>query len=153
MNWKSTRKIKDDSSPDLNSAWLRFSGYFRKQNKWHSHPNIGLLKTIIEEEWNKWSDEFILKASKLFRKRVDRIIKKMVAILIKCTVYCQSYFFVYFLKSKLILFCNRVVYYYTRIFLILLPHPVRRIKFYVQDSKELNWKVDIALNIFYKSKI
>ena len=27
-----------------------------------SHPNIGLLKTAIKEEWNKMSEEFILKA-------------------------------------------------------------------------------------------
>ena len=29
-----------------------------------------------------------------------------------------------FFKSKLILFYNRAIYYYTRIFLTLLPHPV-----------------------------
>ena len=27
-----------------------------------SHPNIGLLKTAIEEEWKKMSEEFISKA-------------------------------------------------------------------------------------------
>ena len=44
------------------------------------------------------------------------------------TVLClSSYFIVYFLKSKLILFYNRVIYYYTRIFPILLPCPVRTI--------------------------
>ena len=49
----------------------------------------------------------------------------MVAILNKFTVLSQySYFVVYFLKSKLILFYDRVVYYYTEMFIILLPHPV-----------------------------
>ena len=33
--------------------------------------NIGLLKTDIEEEWNKMSDEFILKVCKSFQRRVD----------------------------------------------------------------------------------
>ena len=49
----------------------------------------------------------------------------MVAILHKFTVLClSSYFVVYFFKLKLILFYNRVIYYYTRIFLILVPHTV-----------------------------
>ena len=47
----------------------------------------------------------------------------MGAILSKFTVLgLSSYFVVYFLKSKLILFYNRIVY--TRIFLILLPYSV-----------------------------
>ncbi len=29
-----------------------------------SHQNVGSLKTDIEEEWNKMSEEFILKAYK-----------------------------------------------------------------------------------------
>ena len=33
-----------------------------------SHPNIGFLKTSIEEKWNKMSEEFILKACKSFRR-------------------------------------------------------------------------------------
>ena len=41
----------------------------------------------------------------------------MVAILSKFSVLCLSYFIVYFLKSKLILFYNSAVYHYTRIFL------------------------------------
>ena len=44
----------------------------------------------------------------------------MVSILSKFTVlYLSSYFVVDFLELKLILFYNRTVYYYTRIFLIL----------------------------------
>ena len=50
---------------------------------------------------------------------------KVVAILSKFTVLClSSYFVVYFFKLKFIWFYNRFIYYYTRIFLILLPHPV-----------------------------
>ena len=41
-----------------------------------SHPNIGSLKTGIKEEWNKTSEEFILKAFKSFRRPVDTIIEK-----------------------------------------------------------------------------
>ena len=53
-----------------------------------SPPNIGSLKTAIEQEWNKMSEEFILKPRKSFRRRVDTIIeKKMVAILSKFTVF------------------------------------------------------------------
>ena len=41
-----------------------------------SHPKIGLLKFPIEDEWNKMSEESILKASKLFQRCVDTIIEK-----------------------------------------------------------------------------
>ena len=41
------------------------------------HRNIGSLKTAIEEEWNKMSEEFILKACKSFRRRVNTIIEKI----------------------------------------------------------------------------
>ena len=36
----------------------------------------------------------------------------------------SSYFVVYFFKLELILFYNRVVYYYTRILLVWLPRPI-----------------------------
>ena len=74
------------------------------------------------------SEEFILKTCKSFQRCVDTISeKKTVTILSKFTLLClSSYFVVYYLKLKLILFCNRVVYYYyTRIFLNLLPHLVQ----------------------------
>ena len=52
-----------------------------------SHPNIGSVKIAIEEEWNKIPEEFILKACKSFRRRIDtKIEKKMTAILNKFTV-------------------------------------------------------------------
>ena len=43
-----------------------------------SHPNIGSLKTATEEECNKMSEEFILKACKSFQRHVDIIIEKNV---------------------------------------------------------------------------
>ena len=47
------------------------------------------------------SEEFILKASKSFRRRVDtRIEKKMTAILNKLTVLFVSSYFVVYLKKK-----------------------------------------------------
>ena len=46
--------------------------------------NIGLIKTVIEEEWNKMSEEFILKACKSFRRCVDNTsLNKSLAWLIK----------------------------------------------------------------------
>ena len=81
-------------------------GRFRKQKKnTTSHRNIGSFKTVIEEEWNKMSKRFILKACKSFRRRADTIIEKMVAILSKFTVLLLfSYFVIYFLELKLIFF-------------------------------------------------
>ena len=90
-----------------------------------SHLNIGSLKTAIEEGWNKMSEDFILKTYKLSQRCVDTIIEKITTKLNKFTILClSSYFVVYSFQLKLILFYNRIVYYYTRIFLILLQHPV-----------------------------
>ena len=41
-----------------------------------SLPNIGLLKIATEEEWNKTSEEFILKACKWFWRRANITIAK-----------------------------------------------------------------------------
>ena len=41
-----------------------------------SHLNIGSHKTAIKDEWNKMSEEFIFKACKSFRRRVDTINEK-----------------------------------------------------------------------------
>ena len=67
-----------------------------------SHPNIGLLRTTIEEKWNEMPKEFISKAYKSFRMRVDTIIekkKKMAAILSKFTVLCLSFYFIVYLSN------------------------------------------------------
>ena len=66
--------IKQNLSPDrLDYAiW----GVLENKTNVSSHPNIGWLMTAIEEEWNRMSEEFILKACKSFRRRVDAIIEK-----------------------------------------------------------------------------
>ena len=89
--------IKQDSSPDFNSLDYAFWGVLENKTNATSYRNIGSLKTVIEEEWNKMSEEFVLKVCKSFRKRVDTIIEKKVAILNTFTVVClSSYFVVYF---------------------------------------------------------
>ena len=64
------------SSPELNTLDYAIGGILENITNVTSHPNIGSLKTDIEEEWNKMSEEFILKVCKLFRWRVDTITKK-----------------------------------------------------------------------------
>ena len=41
-------------------------GILENKTNTTSHPNIGSLKTAIEEEWNKMSEEFILKGCQSF---------------------------------------------------------------------------------------
>ena len=48
-------------------------GVLENKTNTTSDLNIGLLKTAIEEEWNKMSEEFILKTYKSFRRRVDAV--------------------------------------------------------------------------------
>ena len=50
------------SSPDHNPFYYAICSILENQTNATSHPNIGLLKTAIEEEWNKMSEEFVLKA-------------------------------------------------------------------------------------------
>ena len=45
--------------------------YILEKTNVTSNPNIGSLKTAIEEEWNKMSEEFILKLCKSFRRGFD----------------------------------------------------------------------------------
>ena len=56
------------------------------------------------------SEEIISKAYKLFRRYVDTMIEKMVAILNKFTVLCLASYFVFIFRLKLILFYNKIVY-------------------------------------------
>ena len=64
------------SSPDLNPLNHAIWGVFENKTNANSHPNIGSLKTAIMEKWKKMSEEFILKACKSFRKRVQAAIEK-----------------------------------------------------------------------------
>ena len=80
------------SSPNLNPLDYAIWDVLENKTNATSHPNIGALKTDFEEEWNKMSGEFILKACKSFRRGVDTIVeKKMVALL-----FCVYFFIVYF---------------------------------------------------------
>ena len=65
------KKITGDSlwpplSPDHNPLDYTIWGILENKTNATSHPNIGSLMTAVEEEWNKMSKEFILKACKLF---------------------------------------------------------------------------------------
>ena len=68
--------IKQDLSPEI--CLLDYTLLVILENKTNAtfHANIGSLKNDIEEEWNKMAEEFILKACKSFRRRVDTIIEK-----------------------------------------------------------------------------
>ena len=85
----------------------------------------------------------MLKSCKSFRIRVKTMIgKKMAAILSKFTVLCQSSDFdVYLFKSKLILFYNCVIYYYTRIFLILFLQPIVKHKVIILITDNLQYDI------------
>ena len=74
------------SSPDLKSLDYAVWGILENKTNPTSYPNIGSLKTAIEEEWNKTSEKFILKAFRSFRSPVDTIMEKMAAISNKFTV-------------------------------------------------------------------
>ena len=47
--------IKPDLSPDLNPLDYTIWGVLENKTNATSYPNIGSLKTVIEEEWNKMS--------------------------------------------------------------------------------------------------
>ena len=68
--------IKQDLSPILNILDYAIWDVLENKTTATFRPNIGSLKTAIEEERNKMSEEFILKACKSFRWRVDTIIEK-----------------------------------------------------------------------------
>ena len=53
---------------DLNTVYAVW-GILENETNTTSHPNIGSLKTAIEEKWNKMSEN-------LFQKCVDTIIEK-----------------------------------------------------------------------------
>ena len=53
------------SSPDFKSFDYTICSILENTNA-NSHLNIGSIKTAVEEEWNKMSEEFILKSCKSF---------------------------------------------------------------------------------------
>ena len=58
--------IKQDLCPDLYPLDYAIWGILENKTNASSHLNIGSLTTAIEEEWNKLSEEFLLKARKSF---------------------------------------------------------------------------------------
>ena len=71
--------IKQDLSPDLNSLDYGILDVLEKKKnpkkpKCNFPSKYCFLKTSIEEEWNRMSEEFILRACKLFQMCVDIII-------------------------------------------------------------------------------
>ena len=66
--------IKQDLIPDHNLPDYAIWDILENKTNATRHPNIGSLKT--EVEWHKMSEEFILKAGKLFQRHVDTIIEK-----------------------------------------------------------------------------
>ena len=53
--------IKQDLSPDHSTLDYALWSVLENKTNATSHLNIGSLKTVIEEEWNKMSEEYILK--------------------------------------------------------------------------------------------
>ena len=68
--------IKLDLSPDFKPLDYVTWGVLENKTNATFHPNIGLFKISIEEEWNKISEEFIMKACISFRRCVNTIIEK-----------------------------------------------------------------------------
>ena len=73
MKWKQEKNlrtaIKQFLSPDLNILDYAIWGVLeKKKTNAISHPNVGSLKTVIKEEWNKTSKELILKTCKIILK-------------------------------------------------------------------------------------
>ena len=93
------KTVKTAIKQGLNPLGYAIWGVLKSKTGATSYPNIGSLKTAIEEKWNKMSEEFLLKVCKSFRKRVNAIIgKKMMS---KFTVLCLfSYFVVHFLYEN-----------------------------------------------------
>ena len=65
--------IKQESSPDPNPVDYTIWDILGNRT---NATKIGSFQTIIEEEWNKISEEIILKACKLFQRHIDTIIEK-----------------------------------------------------------------------------
>ena len=103
--------IKKNLSPGFNPLDYVIQSFLGNKVNATPDPNIGSLKTAIEKEWNKMTEEFILNAWKSFRRHAVRNGDHIVQI------YC--------FKSIVIFFSIKInlVHYYTRIFIILFLHP------------------------------
>ena len=63
-------------SPDLNLFDYILWGIFENNTNANSHPNIGLLKTAIEEEWNKMKNLFLRHVNRFEGVLVPQLKKK-----------------------------------------------------------------------------
>ena len=72
------KTVRTAIKQDLSLYHLDYAIWGVLENKTNAtaHLNIGLLKNAFEEEWDKISEEFILKAYESFWRRVDKIIEK-----------------------------------------------------------------------------
>ena len=69
-------ELNEDLSADLSSLDYTIWGVLKNKTNATSHRNIYSLKTAMQKEWNKMSEDFILKACKLFRRLLHTIIEK-----------------------------------------------------------------------------
>ena len=123
--------IKQDLCPDFKPFDYAIWGVLESEKNATSHPNFGSLRRVIEEEWNKMPEEYILKACKSFWKHVDIIIENIFWpywVMLLFGVYLPILMFCFlFFKLKLILFYYWVLHnYYSKLFLILLPHLIKK---------------------------
>ena len=58
--------LSPPSIPDIYPFNYAFWDILENKTNATSHPHIGSLKTAIEKEWNKISEDFILRACKSF---------------------------------------------------------------------------------------
>ena len=67
-----TTVIKKDHTTSIRRHAKDYAifGFLENKTNTTSNPNIGSYKIAIEEEWNKMSEEFILKACKSFQMSV-----------------------------------------------------------------------------------
>ena len=115
--------IKQDLSPNLNPLVYAIWRILENKTNATSIQILVCIRWLLRRNGIKYLKNLFWRHTNCFDTICE---KKMVVIMSKFTVLSlSSYFVVYLFKSKLILFYNRINYYYTRIFLIiLLPHPV-----------------------------
>ena len=102
LNAKTKEKISEitrvylwpPSSPEHNPVYYAKWDVLENKTNATSYPNIGSLKTAIEEEWNKMSEVFFLKPRESFQRCPNKITEKMAAILRKFTAFSLSFYFV-----------------------------------------------------------
>ena len=98
---KITKYLKVIYGPNLNSLYYAIWGILENKTNATAHPNIGSLKTGIEKERNKMTEDIIMKACKSFQKRVGKIPEKKK--LVNLQICLHTYFVVFFIWNNLVL--------------------------------------------------